>query len=70
MVRVVEQPVHETTLVDIILGSIGVVGLILLAAVILGGVLGGALILSKRLRSRDGLDPTGEAQSLRVTPTS
>jgi hypothetical protein len=70
MVRVVEQPVHETTISDIILGSIGLVGVLLLSALLLGVLLGGGLILLKRLTARDGLDAQGEAESLRVTPTS
>ena len=40
------------------------------AAAIFGFVLGGGLILFKRLRRRDGLDPNDDASSLRVTPTS
>jgi hypothetical protein len=70
MVRVVEQPVHETTISDVIFGSAGLAGVLLLAALLLGLLLGGALILFKRLTARDGLDTQGEAESLRVTPTS
>ncbi len=70
IVRVVEQPVHETTISDVILGSIGLVGVLLLAAFLLGLLLGGGLILVKRLTARDGLDPHKDAESLRVTPTS
>jgi hypothetical protein len=70
MVRVVEQPVHETSISDVIFGSIGLVGVLLLVALLLGLLLGFALIGLKRLRSRDGLDVDGEAESLRVTPTS
>jgi uncharacterized protein YacL len=70
IVRVVEQPVHETTMSDVIFGSIGLVGVLLLAALLLGLLLGGALILVKRLTARDGLDASGEAERLRVTPSS
>ena len=70
IVRVVEQPVHETSISDVIFGSIGLVGVLLLAALVLGALLGGGLILLKRLTARDGLDTQGEAESLRVTPTS
>ena len=69
IVRVVEQPVHETTISDVIFGSIGLVGILLLAALLLGVLLGGGLILIKRLTSRDGIDAKGEAAGLRVTPT-
>jgi hypothetical protein len=70
MVRVVEQPVHETTISDVIFGSIGLVGVLLVAALLLGLLLGGGLILVKRLTARDGLDAQKDAEALRVTPTS
>ncbi len=70
MVRVVEQPVRETTISDVIVGSMSLVGVLLLTALLLGVVLGLATIAWKRLRARDGLDAQNEAQSLRVTPTS
>jgi hypothetical protein len=70
IVRVVEQPVHETTISDVIFGSIGLVGVLLVSAALLGLLLGFSLIAIKRLRARDGLDAQGEAESLRVTPTS
>jgi hypothetical protein len=40
-----------------------------MAALLLGLVLGGALILYKRMTARDGLDPQREADSFRVTPS-
>jgi hypothetical protein len=70
IVRVVEQPVHETTIADVIFGSLGLVGVMLLAAAVMGILLGGGLILFKRLRRRDGLDAEDDATNLRVTPTS
>ena len=70
MVRVVEQPVRETTIADVILGSLGLVGVMLIAALLLGLLLGGGLVLYKRLRAKDGLDAGKDAESLRVTPTS
>jgi hypothetical protein len=70
IVRVVEQPVHETTISDVIFGSIGLVAILLIAAALLGFLLGFGLIAAKRLRSRDGLGARREAESLRVTPTS
>jgi hypothetical protein len=70
IVRVVEQPVHETTISDVILGSLGLVGVMLIAAALFGMVLGGSLIVFKRWRRRDALDPDDNASSFRVTPTS
>jgi uncharacterized membrane protein YqhA len=68
IVRVVEQPVRETSLADIIFAALGLVGVLLLAAALLGLVLGGILILVKRLRARSAR--TTDAEALRVTPTS
>ena len=68
IVRVVEQPVKETSLADIIFGAIGLVGVLLITAALLGAVLGGALILLNRMRRRSSA--VSDAQSLRVTPTS
>ena len=70
MVRVVEQPVHETTISDVIFGSLGLVGIMLVAALVLGLLLGGGLILVKRLTARDGLDARRDGEAFRVTPTS
>lgn len=70
MVRVVEQPVHETTISDVIFGSVGLVGVLLASALLLGLVLGGGLILFKRLTARDSLDAERATEKLRVTPTS
>ena len=44
MVRVVEQPVHETSLADVIFGSLGLVGILLVGAALLGVLLGAAII--------------------------
>lgn len=70
IVRVVEQPVHETTISDVIFGSLGLVGVMLLAAALMGVLLGGGLILLKRLRRKDALDAEDDSATLRVTPTS
>jgi len=50
IVRLVEQPAHEVTIADVILGSLGVAGAMTLAAVFLGAALGWVLILRSRRR--------------------
>ena len=70
IVRVVEEPVNETTISDVILGSLGLVGVMLVSALLLGLLLGGGLLLYKRLTAQDGLDAADDAQNLRVTPNS
>ena len=70
IVRVVEEPVKETTIADVILGSLGLVGVMLLSALLLGLLLGGGLLLYKRLTGKEGIDAERDAETLRVTPTS
>jgi hypothetical protein len=71
VVRVVEQPVHQTTISDVIVGAVGLVGILLIAAALLGLLLGGALIAVKLLRARYGVEPGLPAhEDLRITPTS
>jgi hypothetical protein len=50
MVKLVEQPAHEVTVADVILGSLGIAGLMTLAAVVLGVAVG--LVLIRRSRNR------------------
>ncbi len=55
---------------DVIFGSLGLVGVLLLAALLLGLLLGGGLILVKRLdRARRARSHEHDAEHLRVTPT-
>ena len=48
IVKVVEAPTKEISVADILVGSVGITGLFLLGAALLGFALGGALILFKR----------------------
>jgi len=59
IVRVVEQPVRDTSIADVIIGAIGLTGLLLVTAAALGAVLGGILIGIKLLRARYGSEETG-----------
>ena len=70
IVHVVEQPAHQTSITDLIFGSLATVAVLLLIAAALGLVLGGTIILVKRLRHRDGIDPDDHASNLRITPES
>jgi hypothetical protein len=51
-VHVAQQPVESTTVADVLIGAIGLTGMLVLIAVLLGGVLGGILIKVKHLRAR------------------
>ena len=68
IVRVVDLPAHQTSITDLIFGSMATVAVLLIIAALLGLLLGGGIILFKRLRHRDGIDPQDNADSLRVTP--
>ena len=66
--RVVETPVESTTMADVLIGAIGLTGVLVLAALILGAMLGGLLIGIKTLRAKYGLEPVPDSEALRVTP--
>ena len=70
VVRVVEEPVETTGLSDILVGALGLTGVMLLAALLLGGALGGILIGIKRFRAKYNLEPIPDSEALRVTPSS
>jgi hypothetical protein len=52
VVRVVEAPTRETTVADVLMGAVGFVGFVLLAALVVGLVAGLVFILVRRLLVR------------------
>ena len=68
IVDLVQEPVKSTTIVDVLVGSLGLTTVLLLAAVVLGALLGGILIGVKLLRARFNLERAPDSESLRVTP--
>ena len=70
IVKVMEQSVESTTIPDILIGALGLTGVMLLAAAVLGGLLGGLLIGIKKFRARYNLEPVPDSEALRVTPSS
>lgn len=70
MVRVVEQPVESTTVADVLIGAFGLTGVLILSAVLLGGVFGSILIGIKKMREKYNLEPVPDSEALRITPTS
>ena len=70
VVRVIEEPVETTGIGDIVLGALGLTGVMLLAALVLGALLGGLLIGIKRFRAKYNLEPVPDSEALRVTPSS
>jgi hypothetical protein len=57
VVRVVQQPVESTTVADVLVGAIGLTGVLVLVAVLLGGLFGAVLIGVKLLRRRLNVEP-------------
>lgn len=56
IVQVVEQPTQEISVADILLGSVGFVGMMLLGAMIVGLLAGAVLIAFQRLRPSNALN--------------
>ena len=67
---VIREPADEMTVPELILGSLGIVGSLLVLALALGAVAGGALVVWHRLRpaSRDHLPPVSPSFT-DVSPT-
>jgi CDP-diglyceride synthetase len=57
IVRLVEQPAPEVTVVDVIVGALGIAGVMTLAAVLLGLALGWIFILRSRRRGIEAEHP-------------
>ena len=70
VVRVMEEPVESTGVADILIGALGLTGVMLLAALLLGAILGAILIGIKRVRAKYNLEPVPDSEALRVTPSS
>ena len=67
MVRVLQPTVEETSVADVLIGSIGLTGVLVLVAVLLGGLLGGTLIGIKKFRSRYNLEPVPDSEAFKIT---
>ena len=67
MVRVVQTPVDSTSVADVLIGAIGLTGVLILVAVLLGAVLGGLLIGVKMLRARYNLEPIPDSEAFKIT---
>jgi hypothetical protein len=52
VVQVVQQPVQSTTVADVLIGAIGLTGMLVVVAALLGGLFGALLIGVKLLRRR------------------
>jgi hypothetical protein len=62
------EPVESTTAADVLIGAIGLTGVLLLVALVLGAVLGAILIGFKKLRARLNLEPVPDSEALKISP--
>jgi hypothetical protein len=69
VVRVMpNEPVEETTAADVLIGAIGLTGVLLLVALVLGAILGALLIGFKRLRAKLDMEPVPDSEALKISP--
>lgn len=62
------EPVESTTAADVLIGAIGLTGVLVLVALVLGAVLGALLIGFKRLRARLDMEPVPDSEALKISP--
>ena len=67
IVRVIETPAKSTSVADVLIGAIGLTGVLILVAVLLGAALGGLLIGVKKFRARYNLEPIPDSEAFRIT---
>ncbi len=67
VVRVIETPVESTSVAEVLIGAIGLTGVLILLAVLLGGIFGALLIGLKKLRVRYNLEPVPDSEAFRIT---
>jgi hypothetical protein len=71
MVQVVEKPIEGTSVADVLLGAIGLTGVLIALAVLLGLALGGVIILYKRHAERrrtDGPRAGADSDAIHISP--
>jgi hypothetical protein len=66
MVRVVQEPVVETTAADVLIGAIGLTGVLIVGAFLLGALFGAVLIGIKKMREKYNLEAVPDSEALRI----
>ena len=66
IVHVVQQPVESTTIGDVLVGAIGLTGVLVLVAIVLGAAFGGVLIGMKLLRRRLNVEPASDSDIIHI----
>ncbi len=71
IVKVIDKPAKEISVADVLVGSVGITGIFLIGAALLGLALGGMFILFRRWQaSRDVDSQAGDAFQLTHPPKS
>ena len=66
IVHVIQRPVESTTIGDVLVGAIGLTGVLVLVAIVLGGALGGVLIGIKLLRRRLNVEHASDSDIIHI----
>ena len=66
IVHVVQPPIESTTVGDVLIGAIGLTGLLVLVALLLGSAFGGALIGIKILRRRRNAEAEEQSEIIHI----
>ena len=52
VVKILQEPARETTVVDVLLGAIGLTGVLILIALLMGLAFGGGFILYRKVQAK------------------
>jgi hypothetical protein len=66
IVRVIQPPTESTTVADVLIGAIGLTGMLVVVALLLGAVFGGILIGIKILRRRMNVEPPPDSDIIHI----
>ena len=66
IVHVIQPPIESTTVGDVLIGAIGLTGLLVLVALLLGGAFGGILIGIKIFRRRMNIEPSADSDIIHI----
>ena len=52
VVKILEEPARQTTVVDVLIGAFGLTGVLVLIAVLCGAAFGGLFVLYRKIQAR------------------
>jgi len=66
IVHVIQPATESTTVADVLVGAFGLTGLLVLVALVLGGMFGGILIGIKIVRRRMNIEPSPDSDIIHI----